>query len=78
MVCMRVVPGEAAWDARCYEATMIRLMFRVGDLLRSGLTSDSLDARITADVRAGTLTLPAHPPSYRYTRGCESSALVRV
>ena len=61
MVCMRVVPGEAAWDARCYEATMIRLMFRVGDLLRSGLTSDSLDARITADVRAGTLTLPAHP-----------------
>ena len=61
LVCFRVVPGEAAWDARCYEATMARLIFRAGELRRMVLTNDSIDARIKADVSAGTLTLPAHP-----------------
>ena len=61
MVCMRVVPGEAAWDARCYEATMARLIFRAGELVMSGLTIDSLGARIEAEARAGTLVVPREP-----------------
>jgi len=61
MVCMRVAPGEAAWDARCYEATIARLIFRAGELIMSGLTVDSLGPRIEAEARAGTLTLPRHP-----------------
>ena len=61
MVCMRVVPGEAAWDARCYEATIARLIFRAGELAMSGLTIDSLGPRIQAEARAGTLTLPTQP-----------------
>ena len=61
MVCMRVVPGEAAWDARCYEATMARLIFRAGELVMSGLTIDSLGPRIEAEARAGTLVVPREP-----------------
>ena len=66
MVCMRVLPGDAAWDARCYEASMARLIFRAGELVMSGLAIDSLGPRIEAEVRAGTLTLPKQPAaSYR-------------
>jgi len=57
MVCMRVVPGEAPWDARCYEATIARLIFRAGELVMSGLTIDSVGPRIEAETRAGTLAL---------------------
>ena len=73
LVCFRVVPGEAAWDARCYEATMARLIFRAGELRRMVQTNDSIDARIRADVRAETLTLPAHPAAgYRVLGGQDS------
>ena len=66
MVCMRVLPGEAAWDARCYEASMARLIFSAGELVMSGLAIDSLGPRIEAEVRAGKLTLPKQPAaSYR-------------
>jgi len=61
MVCMRVVPGEAPWDARCYEATIARLIFRAGELVMSGLTIDSVGPRIEAETRAGTLALPKQP-----------------
>jgi len=61
MVCMRVVPGEAAWDARCYEATIARLIFRAGELVMSGTRVDSLGPRIQAEVRAGSLALPPQP-----------------
>ena len=61
MVCMRVVPGEAAWDARCYEATIARLIFRAGELAMSGVTIDSVGLRIEAETQAGTLALPKQP-----------------
>jgi hypothetical protein len=61
MVCMRVVPGEAPWDARCYEATIARLIFRAGELVMSGVTIDSVGPRIEAETKAGTLALPKQP-----------------
>lgn len=73
MVCMRVVPGEAAWDARCYEATIARLIFRAGELVMSGLTIDSLGSRIQAEARAGTLTLPTQPVAAYRALGPERS-----
>jgi len=73
MVCMRVVPGEAAWDARCYEATIARLIFRAGELAMSGLTIDSLGPRIQAEARAGTLTLPTQPVAAYRALGPERS-----
>jgi hypothetical protein len=63
MVCMRVEPGEAAWDVRCYEATMARLIFRAGELVMSGLTIDSVGTRIAAEAKAGTLALPKQAAS---------------
>jgi hypothetical protein len=75
MVCMRVVPGEAAWDARCYEATIARLIFRAGELVMSGLTLDSLGPRIRAEARAGTLTLPTQPVAAYRALGPERSYL---
>lgn len=73
MVCMRVVPGEAAWDARCYEATIARLIFRAGELVMSGLTIDSLGPRLQAEARTGALTLPAQPVAAYRALGPERS-----
>ena len=70
MVCMRFVPGDDAWDARCYDITMFQAIMHVGELQRLGLTRDSLRARINAEVRAGTLTFPNHPTAgYRVLGG---------
>jgi hypothetical protein len=73
MVCVRVVPGEAAWDARCYETTIARLIFRAGALVMSGLTIDSIGSRIRAEARAGTLTLPTQPVAAYRALGPEHS-----
>jgi tetratricopeptide (TPR) repeat protein len=61
MVCMRFVHGEDAWDARCYDASMARLILRVRELFASAVTRDSIGPRLKADIGAGTLTLPANP-----------------
>jgi hypothetical protein len=62
MVCTRIVPGEDAWDARCYDATMTRLIFRVQEILAEGVTTGpALRARVDAEARAGKLVLPARP-----------------
>jgi tetratricopeptide (TPR) repeat protein len=42
IVCMRFVPGERAWDARCYEATMFRVVLRMRELFLSGVAPPRL------------------------------------
>jgi len=38
MICARFVPGEAAWDARCYHESFITLLFRSREPFRQGKT----------------------------------------
>jgi len=73
LVCMRVMPGEATWDARCYEEKIARLVFHAGELVMSGLTIDSLGPRIQAEVRAGKLALPARPAAAYRALGPEKA-----
>ena len=70
IVCMRFVPGQAAWDARCYDTAMFKAFMRSVELFRSALSQDSVSSRMEAEVRAGTLMLPAHPTAgYRVLGG---------
>lgn len=70
IVCMRFVPGQAAWDARCYDAALFKAFMRTIELFRSGMSRDSVDSRIEAEVRAGSLSLPTHPTAgYRVLGG---------
>lgn len=59
MVCARIVPGEAAWDARCYHEAFAPLFFRAGELAAQGLKRASVDAEMDREIKGGTL----HPPS---------------
>ena len=70
MVCMRFVPGEGAWDARCYEETMFQAVLRMRELFRSGVAPGSIGPRIDAEMKAGTLKVPTHPAAgYRVLGG---------
>jgi len=55
---MRFVPGEGAWDARCYDDTMLRVVLRMRELFRSGVARASIGPRIDAEMKAGTLKVP--------------------
>jgi hypothetical protein len=62
MVCMRWVPGEEFWDARCYDKTVSRVIVRVEQLVLEGLTpGPALRARLDSESRAGTLAWPPRP-----------------
>jgi len=70
MVCMRFIPGDDVWDARCYDAAMFQALMRVRELRRTGVTGDSIDSRIKAELLTGTLTLPGRPTmGYRVLGG---------
>jgi hypothetical protein len=70
MTCMRFVPGEGAWDARCYEATMFQVVLRIRELALSGMAPPSIGPRIDAEMKAGKLKLPTHPAAgYRALGG---------
>lgn len=87
MVCMHLMKGEDAWDARCYDSSMMRLILRVREFSSMGVKADSFDARIKAEVAAGTLTLPASPVagyrvlgplgSYDLATGVATAKLIR-
>jgi hypothetical protein len=67
---MRFVPGEGAWDARCYEETMFQVVLRMRELFRSGVAPGSIGPRIDAEMKAGTLKVPTHPAAgYRVLGG---------
>jgi len=61
IACMRFVPGEGAWDARCYEETMFQVVLRMRELFRSGVAPHAVGPRVDAEMKAGTLKLPTHP-----------------
>jgi len=61
MVCTHFVHGEDAWDARCYEPSMARVILRVRALVRAGVKPDSIDSYIRREIRAGNLALPLSP-----------------
>ena len=70
IACMRFVPGEGAWDARCYEETMFQVVLRMRELFRSGVAPGSIGPRIDAEMKAGTLKVPARPAvGYRVLGG---------
>ena len=61
MVCVRMVPGEAEWDARCYHESFIPLFFRRGELRRQGLKEAEATLRMNEAVRTGALPPPPRP-----------------
>ena len=63
MICARFVPGEDAWDARCYQESFTPLFFRSRELIANGMKRPEVDARMDAEIKAGTLKLPERPTS---------------
>jgi hypothetical protein len=61
MVCFADIPTDTILDVRCYHSSFVPLIYRARELYRSGLTDSAVDARMAAELRNGTLPLPAFP-----------------
>ncbi len=61
LVCFRLQPGEAEFDARCYHQDFIPFVYRWHELDAQGVHGADMRKQIDADVQAGTLVVPKSP-----------------
>jgi hypothetical protein len=61
LVCFRLEPGEAAFDARCYHRDFMVLIYRAHELEAQSLAMPEIRKRIDEEVRSGKLALPKQP-----------------
>jgi tetratricopeptide (TPR) repeat protein len=73
MICARFVPGEDAWDARCYHQSFTPLFFRSLELRAEGLKPADITVRMADEIGQGKLHAPAHATAgYRVLGAADS------
>lgn len=61
MVCIADAPGDAYFDVECHHASFIPVIYRMKQLQAHRLTEAVLDQTIEAEIRNGSLKIPAGP-----------------
>ncbi len=61
MICLADTPADSLFDVRCYHQSFMPLVTRRRVLARSGMADADVTRQIDAEVRDGTLKLPAGP-----------------
>ncbi len=59
MICLASVPGDSVFHVACYHRSLEPLMLRGRQLRAKGLTDEQVDSARFAEVKAGTLRMPA-------------------
>lgn len=78
-VCLASAPGREQFHVACYHRSLEPFMARGRALRAAGVTGDRVDSVRFAEVRAGTLEMPAQPAAlYSLTGGSYDAAANRI
>jgi hypothetical protein len=63
MVCTATRPGDDDFDVRCYHESFMAVVRRMRELVSQGKQGDEIYRTLDAEIKAGKLTIPDHPPA---------------
>jgi hypothetical protein len=61
IVCLADTPGDSDFDAQCYHASFVSVVYRIRQLAARDLPDSVIDQTINTEIRDGRLNIPTAP-----------------